>query len=438
MTEDIYSDTLPNGIRLTFIPSAKFKTISLALFLHQELREDLATATALLPAVLERGSRLYPDNLTLRRELERLYGAELSTDIHKKGERHLISCTLEMVHGKYVGEEEGALLRRGMNILASVMADPLVEEGGFKADYVNQEKEQLSKEIRGLINDKAYYALTQCVQEMCRDERYGVFKLGRIEDLDKIDPVSLCRYHRALLAGNPADLYVAGELDRATVREAAQEAFSFDRDPRPDGLPETAISRAVAEVRFKEERLPVKQAKLVLGYRTNIGYRDPLYFALLLYNGVLGAFPFSKLFMNVREKESLAYYVYSRLERHKGLMIVAAGIEEADYEKAREIIEKQVGDMAAGRISAAELENTRRGLVNRLRAQEDDPYQLINLHLDGVVGGKHYTTGELIRGIEAAGTPEIKAAAERVKLDTVYLLRGGDNKEGEKGGAAQS
>ncbi|MEW5784085.1 MAG: insulinase family protein, partial [Bacillota bacterium] len=112
MCRKVITEILPNGICLNFIPTQKFKTISLGLFLHQELRQDLATKTALLPAVLERGSRLFPDNLTLRRELERLYGAELSTDIVKKGERHLVTCSMEMVHGRYVGENE-SLLRKG-------------------------------------------------------------------------------------------------------------------------------------------------------------------------------------------------------------------------------------------------------------------------------------------------------------------------------------
>ena len=102
MDQKKMSTVLPNGIKLTFIPAVKFKTISLALFIHQELAAEKATFTALLPSVLERGSRSYPDNLTLRRELERLYGSSLTNDLHKKGERHLISCSLEMMHGKYV------------------------------------------------------------------------------------------------------------------------------------------------------------------------------------------------------------------------------------------------------------------------------------------------------------------------------------------------
>jgi predicted Zn-dependent peptidase len=423
LNQPIHSEQMPNGIRVNFIPASKFKTVSFGLFLHQELRDDLASRTALLPSVLERGSRRYPDTLTLRRELEQLYGAELSTDIIKKGEYHLIACSLEMVHGQYVGEKEN-LLSKGLSILGSVVGEPLVEESGFKQDYVAQEKDQLSQEIKGLINDKALYALEKCFSVMCAGERFGVFKLGTVEGLDAITPAALWEYYQEIFAQNPMELYVVGDLEPERVFEAAREALQYRRKPRQDRLPPTEIFKEPEELKEKVETLPVNQAKLVLGYRTNIGYGDPLYSPLLMYNGILGGFPHSKLFMNVREKAGLAYYVYSRLERHKGVMAIAAGIDSGDYEKARGIIEEQVDAMASGRISELELENTRRGLVNHLRAVEDSPYQMINFHLDGAIGGKNYTVAELIGEIEAVAPGDIKAAAGKIRPDTVYLLRG--------------
>jgi predicted Zn-dependent peptidase len=423
LNQQIYSESLPNGIRVNFIPASKFKTISFGLFLHQELREDLASMTALLPSVLERGSHRYPDTLTLRRELELLYGAELSTDIIKKGERHLISCSLEMVHGQYVGERE-SLLGKGLSILGNVIGEPLVEGSGFKQDYVAQEKDQLGKEIKGLINDKALYALEKCFSAMCAGERFGVFKLGTVEGLEGINPAALWDYYQELFAQNPMELYVVGDLEPERVFEAAREMLQYRRRPRQDGLSPTEIYKEPGQLREKAEILPVNQAKLVLGYRTNISYGDPLYSPLLMYNGILGGFPHSKLFMNVREKAGLAYYVYSRLERHKGVMAIAAGIDGGDYEKARGIIEEQVEAMASGQISELELENTRRGLVNHLRSVEDSPYQMINFHLDGAIGGRDYTIAELIQDMEAVTPEEIIAAAGKIRPDTVYLLRG--------------
>ena len=422
MPEDYSCHDLPNGIRLIFIPTKKFKTISMGLFVHQELNREVVALNALLPSVLEQGCRLYPDYLTLQRELENLYGAELGTDIIKSGERHILAFSLETAHDYYLGSN-GKLLKQGMDILGSVVGDPLVEEGSFRHDYVEQEKNQLVKDIRALLNDKTAYAVERCIALMCAAENFGVYKLGAIEDYNLIDHSNLYSYYRDLLSRNPIDLYVIGDLEEARVLDTAAAIFAFSRNDRQDLLPETKIDHRVAELKSYEEEMTVSQSRLVLGFRTFTGYRDPLYCPLLVYSGILGGFPHSKLFMKVREEASLAYYIHSRLERHKGLMVISAGIDHSDYRQARDIIDLQLEDMAGGKISDAELDNTRQGLINQLKAQQDSPNQMISFHLDGSVGGKVYTGDELISGIEATGREEIMAVAERVKLDTVYLLR---------------
>jgi predicted Zn-dependent peptidase len=422
LVTEYWHHTLPNGIRLHFMPTQKFKTISIGLFIHQELKSEFAALNALLPAVLEKGCRLYPDYLTLQRRLENLFGADLSTDIIKSGERHTLAFTLEIAHDRFLGEN-GNLFNEGLGILSAVLTDPLLEKGAFSEKFVRQEKNQLVKDIKALLNDKATYATERCLSEMCGGERFGVFRLGKIEDYGKISSAGLYDYYRQLLARNPIDIYVVGDLEQQAVSEEIVGYFNFPREKKEVDLPQTELNNARAEVLSLEEQMAVNQAKLVLGYRTATGYKDELHCPLLVYSGILGGFPHSKLFMKVREEAGLAYYIHSRLERHKGLMLISAGINHEDYEQARAIIELQLSDMAGGKISDAELNNTKRGLINQLLSRQDSPGQLISFHLDGKIGGYNYSFEQLIKGIEAVGIKEIRAVAERIKLDTTFLLR---------------
>lgn len=422
MSEAYSIHYLPNGIRLLLLATKKFKTISLGLFVHQDLKSETVALNALLPSVLEQGCRKYPDYLTLQRKLENLYGSELSTDILKSGERHIIAFGLESAHDRFLGEN-GRLLKDTVSVLSAVVGDPLLNDGAFHKGYVNQEKNQLVKDIKALLNDKAAYAMERCLSEMCADEQFGIYKLGRIENYNNIDADMLYRHYRELLSESPIDLYVIGDLDEAEVLNTVTEAFTFPRNKSQVKLSPVDINRSVNGVRTIEEEMTVNQAKMVLGYRTYTGFDDLLHCPLLVYSGVLGGFPHSKLFMKVREEASLAYYIHTRLEKHKGLMVIAAGINAADYEKAREIINYQLEDMIEGRISTAELENTKRGLVNQLLSRQDSPTQLISFHLDGVVGSKIYTFEELIAGIEAVEINEIQEVAGRIMLDTAYLLK---------------
>jgi len=426
------SQKLPNGIKLHFLPTNKFKTISIGIFIHQELSSELAALSALLPSVLEKGCRLYPDYLTLQRKLENLYGADLSTDIIKSGERHTLAFTLETAHDRYLGENSN-LLGEGLAILSAVLTDPLLENDAFSEKYVKQEKNQLIKDIKALLNDKATYATERCLSEMCAGERFGVFRLGKIEDYGKINPAGLYQYYKQLIARNPVDIYVVGDLDEQAVLDTVEGYFNFSRAENEADLPGAELKGVRSEQLSLEEQMAVNQAKLVLGYRTATGFKDELHCALLVYSGILGGFPHSKLFMKVREEAGLAYYIHSRLERHKGLMLISAGINHEDHEQARAIIELQLSDMAAGKISDTELENTKRGLINQLLSRQDSPSQLISFHLDGRIGGYNYSFEQLIEGIEKVSLTEIKAVAERIKLDTSFLLRpaeGGERSDG--------
>jgi predicted Zn-dependent peptidase len=417
---------LKNGIRLFVHPTRKFKTILVQLIFHRHLREEDVTQSSLLPSVLQRGCLPYPTRMQLAHRLEELYGTELMAEVAKKGERQLVSFTLDLVHDQYLPGESN-LLRQALTILSDVVCKPVLEGDGFRPDYLSQEKEQHERVIKGLINDKIAYAVERCLQEMCSGEPYGVFKYGSIERLQEIDGPSLYRFYRDFLSQSPADLHIIGDVEPEAVRALAEEIFSFAREGSGD-VPATAIKGDVGDVKYIRDELDVNQGKLVLGYRTGLTYGDDDYFPLLVYNGILGGFPHSKLFQNVREKASLAYYAYSRLEKHKGVMIISSGIEVEHYQKALDIIGRQIEDMAAGEFGREEFENTLHGLRNQFLVEDDSPGLVINRALDGMLAGRRESTAEMLERLEAVTADDVTRVAGQVKLDTVYFLT-------QKGGA---
>jgi predicted Zn-dependent peptidase len=419
---------LKNGINLYIHPTSKFKTILVQLILHRHLKEEDVTACSLLPSVLQRGCGRYPTRQELAYKLEELYGSELMSEVAKKGERQLVSFTLDIVHDQYL-PGEGDLLRKSLEILREVLTDPVREGDGFKAEYVSQEKEQHERVIRGLINDKIAYSMERCLQEMCKDEPFGIFKYGTLERLKETTPASLYDFYRSFLSESPADLHVSGDVDMEIVQSLAEKVFDFPRGNEAH-IPETLVKSGVGEVRYLRDEMDVSQAKLVLGYRTGLTYADDDYFPLLVYNGILGAFAHSKLFQNVREKASLAYYAYSRLEKHKGLLLISAGIEVKQYEQALAIIKEQVENMVSADFNDEEFNNTVSALRNQYMVEEDHPGLLVNRALDGVLAGREEDTASLLQRLEAVTREDVARVAAQVELDTVYFLTG-------KGGAVQ-
>ncbi len=408
------------GFRVLVHPTPKFKTITLALYAHRPLGEE-ATKLALLPQVLRRGCRGYPDMRKIVLFLEGLYGASMGADVAKLGERHLLAFRFEVVNDRFAPRRIRAL-EKALAFLWSVFSRPVVRKGALDAAWVAQEKENLRRLIEGLVNERMSYAVERCIQEMCRGERYARYEYGRLEEIDPVTPAELARLHARVLVEAPVDLFIVGDVSAPRAAEAAGRTFRFGRRAvRPP--PPTEVRAAPADgAREVVEKLDVEQGKLVLGCRTGIAWGHEETFPLVLYNGLLGAFPHSKLFANVREKEGLAYATHSSLDYTKGLLFVTAGIDPAKHARCVEVIRAQMADLAAGRITDDEWEKTRATLADRVRSREDNPSAKISAFLEMALNGRPMTAPEVIEAISAVRREDVVRVASQVRPDTLFFL----------------
>ena len=171
----------------------------------------------------------------------------------------------------------------------------------FTEEFFQQERDFIIKEIKSIINDKYYYSLNRCFQEMCAEEPFGLYKLGRIEDHEKLTREEVYQQYQKIIQNNRILIFVIGDVDEQSVYEEINSEFNFKHQALKE-YNNTIIKKEVAEIKEVEERLNIEQGKLVLGFRTGITRKDELYYPLLMYNGILGSFPHSKLFQNVRRK----------------------------------------------------------------------------------------------------------------------------------------
>ncbi|MBI1853936.1 MAG: insulinase family protein [Planctomycetes bacterium] len=413
---------LGRGVDLFVRRTDKFKTITLKAFLRSSLREDV-TSNALLPSVLKRGTESHPTFRDVTRHLENLYGASYSADVLKIGEEHVLSFRIEVLADAFVSKRRG-LFPHAAAFLAEMLFRPALDRGDrFPADVVEQEKLNLRRLIESLINNKISYASERLIQEMCKGEPFARYEYGDVADLDAIDGESLRRHHRQMMSRAPLHLFVVGDVDPRSVAETLAEALPLAERSRDTRIPPPPIQRPAARVRMVVEEEEVTQGKLAIGYRTEVMPTDDRFVALAFASAIFGGGPFSKLFKNVREKASLAYYAHSALEKCKGILLVQCGIESANFDKALRIIKRQLKDIVDGKFGDEEFSATRRALVTRMQAVEDSPAQLVNATLEGLVSGRVRPTDRVIRDIRRVRPGDVVDAARTIRLDTVYFLR---------------
>lgn len=415
---------LGSGIRLHLCETDKFNTVTCKMFVQQDLAADTASSTALIPALLKRGSQKFPSTRQIARELEYLHAASFSADVLKIGERQLMEFYFDMVDPSLLpdGEENW---KRGLETFWDIALNPVTQGQAFVQEYFDQEKTNLRREVEGLVNNKRAYALARAVEFMCADEPYGVYKYGSADGIEALENAPTYQYYQDLLKHRPIDIFLVGRNLDLLANEIAR--LSLNRGEVAALRP--IVIEDIKEERFHVEEMPAQQSVLVLGYRTSLRYNDPNYYGLVVGNGILGGFPHSKLFVNVRERASLAYYVGSFVEGTKGMLTINGGIDGAKVDQTVQIIKEQVQALQDGDITQDELEQTKTGLASSIASMADDPGSIIDRNLIGLVNGEMRGFDDVLQAIANVTVEDVQQAVQGLKLDTIYVLMGNSGKE---------
>lgn len=408
------------GMEVFQIHSGKFKTNSINIFFLDTLSPENVTKNALIPAILRRGCRRFPSFREIALYLEELYGASFDCGIAKKGEQQVIHFYMEFISDRYTGED-ARLFERASDLLLEIITEPVLDGVTFRKDYLRQEKDNLRRLIEGRINDKMQYSSERCFEEMCREEPFGIYEYGNTDDLDKIDESVLFDQYKTMLASYPAKVFISGDVGPDKAGLLVQKLTGIKRKA-VKRIEAANVKKDIGEVRNVTEKMDVNQGKLALGFMTSTCSKDPDYYSLMVYNGILGGGTHSKLFRNVREKASLAYYVFSRLDKFKGLMLVGSGIEPENKDLAEGIIMEQLEEMRKGNISAEEFDATLLTIETGIRSLRDSQLQMVDFYLSQAISGTCDTFDSLLEKIKAVSVSDVARVAGKVRLDTVYFL----------------
>ena len=418
---------LCDGVDLRAIDGQKFKTNLISLFFNIPLKRETITKAALLPAVLKRGSKNFPRFTDMAKHLEEMYNAVCSTGVRMKGDGEVLYFSVEYISDRYIGEN---LTCDIVSFLMEFVFSPLIEAGGFKAEYVESEKENLRNAILSLINDKKEYADVKCRELMFGNQGYGMFEAGYVEDLDGITPENLYAFYLDVIHNAKADVFVSGHVE-SQILETVRDVLGGCLTPRKAEYVQTAVAEAEAkEIRLVTEEIDVVQSKISMGLRCGIVPTSAEYYALMLGSCIFGGSPFSKLFNNVREKLSLAYYAVARTERFKSVMMISSGIETKNYQAAYDEIMVQFEKMRKGEFDEAEIEAAKKYLTTGLCSIKDSLRSMEDYYMSQAIMGEDQSVDALLAEILKVEKQQIVHVMQKVTFDTVFFLKGKDAEGG--------
>lgn len=414
---------IKKGIKLNILKTNKFKTNLIAIMLTTKLDRENVTKNALIPAVLKRGTKTLKTQEEINKKLEEMYGASLDCGLDKTGDNQVLKFYIESVNDEFLPENSENMLKESLENLLEFVLNPYLENDGFKKEYVEQEKENLKQIIEGKIDNKARYALDRCIEEMYKNQPYGLYKYGYIEDMENINEKNLYEHYKKLISNCKIDIFVSGIVDgeiENIIKENENIKKLQDRNPEYNKI--KISSKKSEKENVVQESMEVTQGKLIIGMDLDVDNED-LRYDIMIYNSIFGGSANSKLFQNVREKASLAYTASSSYYRFKNNIFINCGIEIKNYDKALEIIKQQIEDMKKGDFTEEEVENAKKGIIASIKIIDDEQDTEITYFFSQELSNSKCSVEQYMDNIKTVTKEKVIDIANKVSINTVYFLK---------------
>ena len=410
------------GVTLRACRDTRFKQGCLSFQLVRMMRPEEAALNALLPSVLLRGTNRCPDLRSITEYLDELYGASVSALVRRVGDYQTTGLYCGFMDDRFAlpGDQ---VLRPVLRFLEELLLDSPLENGTFLPSFVESEKKNLIATIESELNDKRAYSMSRLLRILCREDTFGVPRLGEAEQVAKITPVGLYDHYRRILKTSPIEIFYVGSAEADQVAELLMPLLNrLEREVIPL---EPQTSFHPCERKDEVELMDVTQGKLCMGFVTPITNRREDFAAMQLLNVIYGSGMTSKLFVNVREKMSLCYSIGSGYYGTKGILVVSAGIDFDKEQLTRDEVLRQLNICREDGITEQELRSAKEALLSSLRGTHDSPGAIEGFHATAALSGLVFSHGEYMEAVEKVTVSDVVACAKSLQLHTTYFLKGG-------------
>lgn len=412
---------ITKGVRLHFIQSEKFKTNKIKVRFSAPMSKETVAGRVLTASMLETVNAVYPTSQAFRERLANLYGADYSTSLSRRGLVHYLDINLSFVRDKFLSRKN-VLTDAMLDFLKASLFSPLVSQDAFDESAFEIEKKNILNDLEAEIENHFYHAHRELDKLFYEEEEMQMPRVGTIELIQKETAASSFATFQQMLQENQIDFFFIGDFNEVAVREKIQ---SFNFAPRQQELQLVYQQEYSNVLREGLEQKDVHQSIIELAYHFPIQYGESEHLPLVVLNALLGGFAHSKLFVNVREKEGLAYTISSNFDIFSGMMRIYAGIDRSNRTRTVALINRQILDLKRGNFSLEELNQTKKMLKNSvLLAQDRQNTILERAYMASVLGKKFLSLEAWLEALEQVHKDDIIKASGQLKLQAIYFMEG--------------
>ncbi len=272
-----------------------------------------------------------------------------------------------------------AAMRHALVLSCTCLTEDFTSMLGLMADMVrnpslpDHEVETRRGEIvTGIRQDQDNPAMVAVEEELALlypgGHPYGRRVKGTLESVDRIDRHALELAHRERCTPAGLQVVCVGDIEPEQVVGEAERVFG---DWRGQAVAPWVVPSPAPVLERRQVAFPMTdkaQADIAYGFNT-VSRSDPAYYALSVMNNILGQYALGgRLGDNIRERQGMAYYVFSAFEPNlgEGPLVIRAGVSPANVERTIVAIDEEVRRMAADGVTVEELEASKKYLVGSM------------------------------------------------------------------------
>lgn len=393
-----------------------FKTIQLSIYFTDLDKKESSVYRFLLPKLITTHTHTIGSKKLMSEKLEDLYGAYFKSRVERIGNLSVASIQMTFVNPKII--EDDHLFDQALELFHQVIFD----HESFNIEIFEEEKRMLLEQWETIKDKKRIYAVNQFNHYFFDKDIYGYPISGTYKDIKKLSVEKVYEYYKNVLLKNNVRLIANGDLSQEQMDKIKQ--FGLQKTPLKTPL-ELKFRDPRDAIEIKEET-KMQQAILKIGYHFPIFRNDPLYYPAILLDDILGGYPESRLFQDIREKQGLCYDISSNYDPYKGVLFISSGVDLKHMDHALESVKRLVNELIQEGVTPTELEHAKAYFSHELKSSLDSQgIQTRRIFLKDILGFNE-TIEEKLIAIEKVTVDSLKEAAKYLTLDTVYILHGGE------------
>lgn len=423
-----YTKTSNYSYNLHIIKTNKFKTVTIQVNFKRKIKKEEITLRNMIVNMLCESNDVYKTERELLIATEELYSLVHRSANYSSGKYNVMSFEVSFLNEEYT---EPGMLDKSIEFLYNIIFKPNIEKENGKVKF-NQEQyniayNSLKDRILSIKEEPSYYARVRMLEKMEPDSYVSYRGCGYIEDLENLDSAKLYKYYESILNSDILDIFVIGNVNVSHIEKVISEKFKEIRTlKKPSESHFLTFKKHRLVPKTFKEKLNINQSKLVLGLKIDKMTDFELRYVLSVYSYILGGGPDSKLFKNVREKNSLCYYITSQPYPLYSMLIISAGINKKNFKNTLSLVKKEIHNMKKGKFNNDDIIKAKITYINSLKELEDNPNSLLGLYA-GIEYLKSDTLEERLLKINKVTLQDVIRLASKIHLDTVYLLEGDIN-----------